>query len=126
MEELSFYILLLKRQGFPYSPVQTKLEPSSPRSMLRRHTSIMTEARCLVVDTEVFRDIISKRCNLIILFVDDKINGESFLIGKKKNLIPVITVRSFNKRVLISRRFRTITEFNKGFLERLRYFPLIF
>ena len=45
---------------------------------------IMIEAVCMVID------INPKRYDAIILFVEDRINGENLFMGKNKNPVPVI------------------------------------
>ena len=73
----------------------------------------------------VFRDIITKCYDPIILFNEDRINDETFLMWKIMFLLPWF-FRSFNKPVPLTRLFWTIAALNRGFLERLRLLPLIF
>ena len=75
--------------------------------------------------SEVFRDIIPKRYYPIILFIEDRINGEIFLIGKVRIRFQWF-FRPFNERMPLSRRFWAIVAVNKGFLEPLRLLPSIF
>ena len=63
----------------------------------------------------VYRDITSKRYDPIILFFEDRINGESFVIGEKEDSTPVI-LQVIQKRELFSRCFWAIAELNRGFL----------
>ena len=74
----------------------------------------------------VFRDIITKLYELTILFVEGRINGENFLIGKKTRIWFLCFFWAFNKWVLFCRLLWTIAALNRGFLDRLRLFPLIF
>ena len=85
---------------------------------------ILIGATCLLSHSAVFRDCISKRYDPFILFVDDRINAESFLIEKLRIRLPWF-FRSFNKLVHLSRRIWNIAALNRGFLKRLRFFPLI-
>ena len=53
----------------------------------------------------------------IILFIKDRINGENFLIEKMRIRFPWF-LRSFNKQMLLFRRFWIIAALNRNFLER--------
>ena len=42
--------------------------------------SIITETGCLVMNTTDFKDILTKAYNMIILFIHNRIDGETFFI----------------------------------------------
>ena len=79
--------------------------------------SVMIEARCLVVDT--LRCPETSFSN--VLFVEDRIKGESFLIGKYEDSNSVIH-QIIQQMMLLCRRFWIIAAINRGFL----LFPPIF
>ena len=73
----------------------------------------------------VFRDIISKYYDPIILFVEDRIKGEIFSWEKIMIRFPGF-FRSCDKRVLFSWGFWTIAALMRGFMKRLRFFLPVF
>ena len=61
---------------------------SSPRLMLWRQASWLRLDAWLLILCGVIRDIIPKRYDPIILFIEEKINYENFLIKKSEASLP--------------------------------------
>ena len=71
----------------------------------------------------VFRDIISKRYDLIILFVEDIVNGEIFLIALEKSESSILVILQVTQQT--GAPLQTLLN-HCWFLKRLRLFPLVF
>ena len=116
--------LLCKRQRLACSYIKIKPKAYSPaRCYYAKHHDWGWLLGCW--HTAVFRDIIPKRYNLIILFVEDRINGESFIIGKNKDWMPVI-LQVIQYSGVPLQTFWAIAVLNRGFLKRLKLFHSIF
>ena len=91
MDELSSLKIICKRQRFIWSPVQTKPEASSLRSMLQCQTSCMLLDAWLLTLCGVQRHH-SQTLRFHILFVVDRINYENFLIEFEASIRVILHV----------------------------------